>query len=45
MKALKISPGPRVGEILEAVREEQLKGKIKTRKNALEFLKSLKDKL
>ena len=39
MKALSIPAGPKVGEVLELLREEQLSGKIKTREQALEFLK------
>lgn len=38
MKALKISPGPEVGKILEKIREEQAAGKIKNREKALKFL-------
>lgn len=41
MKALNIPAGPKVGEILDLLREEQLSGKIKTRQQALEFLKKL----
>jgi len=41
MKLLKLEPGPKVGEIIAALREEQLQGKIKTRKEAERFIKSL----
>lgn len=41
MKILNMPSGPKIGEILELLREEQLSGKIKTRKQALEFLKKL----
>ncbi|RLA83909.1 MAG: hypothetical protein DRG40_06355, partial [Deltaproteobacteria bacterium] len=33
------SPGPRMGEILEAVRQRQIEGLIRTRQEALEFVK------
>jgi tRNA nucleotidyltransferase/poly(A) polymerase len=42
MKALGIPPGPKVGELLEKVREAQAEGKVRTKKSALEFLKRLK---
>ena len=35
MKELKIAAGPRVGELLEAIREAQVEGEIKTRDDAL----------
>jgi tRNA nucleotidyltransferase/poly(A) polymerase len=35
MKALKIKPGPKVGEILEGIREAQAAGKVKTPEEAL----------
>jgi putative nucleotidyltransferase with HDIG domain len=38
-----IKPGPKVGEVLEKVREAQAEGKIKNRKDALAFLKKLAD--
>lgn len=41
MKALKIPAGERVGEILMDIREKQLEGKIKTKKEALNHLLSL----
>jgi len=37
---LDIAPGPRVGELLEAVRVEGLAGRIRTRKEAREWLRS-----
>jgi len=37
---LGIAPGPRVGELLEAVRVEGLAGRIRTRKEAREWLRS-----
>ncbi len=40
MKALKIPPGPRIGELLERVREAQAEGKIKDRAQALAFIAS-----
>ena len=42
MKTLGIPSGPKIGEILELLREEQLAGKIKTRRQALEFLDKFK---
>lgn len=41
MKILKIEPGPKVGEIITALREEQLQGKVKTRKEAERFIKNI----
>jgi poly(A) polymerase len=41
MKALGIPPGPKVGELLEKVREAQAEGKVRTKKAALDFLKRL----
>lgn len=37
MQALGILPGPRLGEILEAIREAQAEGQVTTRQEALEF--------
>lgn len=42
MKALKIPPGPRVGELLERVREAQAEGEVKDRESALALLARLK---
>ena len=42
MKTLGIPSGPKIGEILELLREEQLAGKIKTRRQALVFLDKFK---
>lgn len=45
MKAFKIPPGPRVGELLEEVREAQAVGEIHTREEALELVaERLKEK-
>src|SRR3989338_2436858 len=41
MRILKIDSGPRVGEVLRAVQEKQYAGKLKTRKDALAFLKKI----
>jgi len=41
MKILKIKPGPKVGEIITALREEQLQGKVKTQKEAERFIKNI----
>ncbi len=37
MRALNLAPGPRVGEVLEAIREGQATGKVSTREDAVEF--------
>ncbi|MBI4375616.1 MAG: HDIG domain-containing protein [Elusimicrobia bacterium] len=39
MKALKLQPGPRIGQLLEKVREAQALGEVKTKKQALELLR------
>ena len=41
MNVLHLKPGPQVGEILEAVAEAQVEGKIRTRADALTFIKTL----
>lgn len=41
MQVLGLKPGPQVGTILEAVAVAQVEGKIKTRKEALTFLRNL----
>ncbi|MDD3101687.1 MAG: HD domain-containing protein [Patescibacteria group bacterium] len=41
MKEFKIKPGPRIGELLEILREKQLEGKIKDKKSAIKFLRGL----
>lgn len=41
IKALKLKPGPEVGEILEKVRLRQFEGAIRTRRQALLYLKKL----
>ena len=40
MSLLGLSPGPQVGQLLEAVREAQAAGQVRTRDEALEFLRS-----
>ena len=42
MKALKLPPGPRIGDILERLREAQAEGEVLTREAALEFIARLK---
>jgi hypothetical protein len=37
MNEFSLNPGPRVGEILEAIREAQATGKVETREEALSF--------
>jgi len=39
MRALSLKPGHRIGDILLSVREEQLAGKIKTKRDAIRFVK------
>jgi poly(A) polymerase len=41
MKILNIAPGPKVGKVLELLREEQLRGRIKDKKSAAQFLKKI----
>ncbi len=41
MKTFGLSPGPRVGELLEALREAQAAGEVTTRKQALDYIKHL----
>ena len=40
MNELHLKPGPRVGEILEAVREAQATGKVNTREEALDYARN-----
>ena len=37
MRKLKLRPGPKIGELLEAIREAQAMGEVKTKGDALEF--------
>jgi tRNA nucleotidyltransferase/poly(A) polymerase len=39
--AFELSPGPRVGELLERVREAQAEGQVSTRKEALELVRQI----
>jgi len=39
MKSLGLEPGPKIGELLEAVREAQVSGEIQDREEALSFVK------
>ena len=41
MDALSLPPSPKIGEILEAVSVAQVEGKIASRQDALDFLKTL----
>ena len=41
MKLLKLAPGPRIGELLERVREAQAEGEIKTKEDALAYLSKI----
>lgn len=40
MKILEIKSGPRVGKIINTLREKQLEGKLKTKEEAIEFIKN-----
>ncbi len=42
MKVLRLQPGPKVGEVLEALREAQATGKVRTREEALAYVSRLK---
>ena len=42
MKLLRISPGPKVGKVLEELRDLQLEGKLKNKKQAIDYLKKYK---
>jgi len=42
MKATKLEASPRIGKLITKLREEQLKGKIKTKQQALSFIKRIK---
>ncbi len=44
MQVLGLKPGPQVGRVLETITEAQVEGKIKTRKDALSFLKKMAEK-
>lgn len=39
MKNFKLAPGPKIGNLLEILREGQLSGKIKTKKQGLDYIK------
>ena len=39
MKLTGLKPGPRVGELLQALREAQAEGRVRTRKQALDYLR------
>ena len=41
MRTLRLKPGPQVGAVLEAVAVAQVEGKIKTRQEALDYIKKL----
>jgi poly(A) polymerase len=44
MNTFQLSPGPRIGELLEALREAQAAGEVANRTEALEYLKHLHHK-
>ena len=41
MKTFELSPGPRVGELLETLREAQAAGEVTTRQEALDYIKHI----
>ena len=41
MEKFSLKPGPEVGKLLELLREEQLSGRVKTKKEAFDFLKNV----
>lgn len=43
MKTLNLPPGPKIGEVQKKIREKQLEGTIKTKKDARNFLKNSKN--
>ena len=44
MKILALPAGEKIGKLLDRIREEQLAGKLKTKKDAIAFIKALKRK-
>ncbi|MFA6002734.1 MAG: HD domain-containing protein [Elusimicrobiota bacterium] len=44
MKALALPPGPRIGQVLEQVREAQAEGRVRSRRQALDFVRALRKK-
>jgi tRNA nucleotidyltransferase (CCA-adding enzyme) len=40
MEALQLEPGPRIGELLEAIRIGQVEGRVKTREEGLALARS-----
>ena len=44
IKELGLPPGPKVGELLEAIREAQVAGEIHTPQEALDLARRLKEK-
>lgn len=44
MQELNLAPGPRIGQLLEAIRENQAAGRIKTREQALAFAREEAEK-
>ena len=42
MELLELSPGPEVGQLLERLREAQAEGKVRTRQEALDFIRRAK---
>lgn len=41
MKVFKLKPGPQIGKVLEALREEQIEGAVKTKAQAKKFVKKI----
>ena len=42
MEILKITPGPKLGEVIEALKEAQIEGIVQSREDAVKFIKDLK---
>jgi hypothetical protein len=40
MRLLNLSPGPEIGRLLQALREEQAAGRVRTRKEAIEYARA-----
>jgi hypothetical protein len=44
MKIFRLSPGPRIGQIIEAVREARAAGEVQNKQQAIEYIKNWLDK-
>jgi hypothetical protein len=45
MRALQLSPGPKIGQLLEAIREAQATGTVNTKEQALELAQHVAEEL